>query len=64
MVSIHIEPDILLATTEALRDLKTYYEADAAALARLNTDEARSLAQERLEQAAVVTGLYDFFGAQ
>lgn len=64
MVSIQIDPAILAATTEALRDLKTYYEADAAALARLNTTEAHNLAQERLEQAEVATGLYDFFGAQ
>ena len=61
---IEIEQEMLSAAIEAMRDLKAYYEADAAALARLDSPEGRALAQERLESAAVASGLYDYFGSR
>ena len=60
---IEIEQEMLSAAIEAMRDLKAYYEADAAALARLDSPEGRELAQERLESAAAASGLYDYFGS-
>ena len=58
-----IPTDILIATIEAMRDLKAYYENDACALARINGKQASELAQARLESAEVATGLYGFYGA-
>lgn len=58
-----IPPDILTATIEAMRDLKARYEADASALARIDSLQASKLAQERIEEAAVATALYDYYGS-
>lgn len=58
----HIPQDVLSATIEAARDLMAYYEADACALAKLDSPQAKELAQERLESAGVATSLYDFYG--
>lgn len=62
-VKYPIPQEILSATIEAMRDLKAYYEGDACAVARVDSEQARELAQERLESAEVATGLYDFYGA-
>ena len=56
-----IPQDILTATIEAMRDLESYYESDACALARLDSEQARELAQERLESAGVASGLFTFY---
>ncbi len=61
-VKYPIPAEILTATIEAMRDLKARYEADACALARMDSPQARELAQERVEEAEVATGLYDFYG--
>lgn len=61
MLTIEIDIDMLSATVEATRDLRAYYEADAAALARLDSQEAKELAQERLGQAQVAAGLFSFY---
>lgn len=58
-----IPADILTATIESMRELKARYEADACALAGLSGPHARELAQERVEEAEVAAGLYDFYGA-
>lgn len=60
-LKFEIEPDMLSATIEAMRDLEAYYQADACALARLDSKEAKELAQSRLESANVATGLFDFY---
>ncbi|MCR1911012.1 hypothetical protein [Flavonifractor plautii] len=56
-----IPQDVLTATIEALRDLEGYYESDACALARLDSKQAKELAQERLESAGVASGLFTFY---
>ena len=56
-----IPQDGLTATIEALRDLEGYYESDACALARLDSKQAKELAQERLESAGVASGLFTFY---
>lgn len=56
-----IPVEILTATIEAMRDLQARYEADACALAKLEGAQAGDLAQERLEDAEVATGLYNFY---
>lgn len=56
-----IPADILSATIEAMRELESRYQAEAAALARLDSQEAKELAQERVEDANVATGLFDFY---
>ena len=56
-----IPQDTLTATIEAMRDLEGYYESDACALARLDSKQAKELAQERLESANVASGLYGFY---
>lgn len=56
-----IPQDILTATIEAMRDLEGYYASDACALAKLDSQEARALAQERLESAKVASGLFTFY---
>lgn len=63
MLTIRIEPQLIQATVEAMEDLTSYYESDACALARLDSTEARTLAQERLESAEVARGLSDFYAA-
>ncbi len=60
-VQYPIPADTLTATIEAMRELEGRYQAEAAALARLDSPEARALAQERVERANVVTGLFNFF---
>lgn len=62
-IKCSIPQEILSATVEAMRDLKAYYEGDACAVTRVDSQQARELAQERLESAAVATGLYDFYGS-
>ena len=61
-VKFAIPQDVLTATIEAMRNLMLFLETEAAALARLDSDEARELAQERLEDAKVAEGLYCFYG--
>lgn len=56
-----IPVDILSATVEAMRTLMLLMEMEAAALARLDSEEAKALAQERLEDAKVAEGLYCFY---
>ena len=56
-----IPQEILTATIEAMRDLESYYESDACALARLNSKQAKELARERLESAGVARGLFTFY---
>lgn len=47
-----------------MRDAQTHYEADACALARLDTREARELAQERLQMAEKAEALLYVFAQQ
>lgn len=56
-----IPQEILTGTIEAMRDLESYYESDACALARLDSEQARELAQERVEAAGVASGLFTFY---
>lgn len=63
-MNIDIDQELLTATIEAMRDLQAYYEADACALARMDSPHARKLAQERLESAGVASGLYSFYTDQ
>ena len=56
-----IPVDILSATVEAMRTLMLLMEMEAAALARLDSEEAKALAQERLEDAKVAENLYCFY---
>lgn len=56
-----IPQEILTATIEDMRDLESYYESDACALARLDSEQARELAQERVEAAGVASGLFTFY---
>ena len=63
-MKIEVTPDVLQATIEAMHDLQMRYEAEAAALAQLNSPEAKELAQERLEAANVARGLSDFYTGQ
>ncbi len=56
-----IPGNILAATIDAMRELESRYQAEAAALARLDSPEARKLAQERVKSANVATGLFNFF---
>lgn len=60
-LKFEIDSDMLSATIEAMRDLEAYYQADACALARMDSKEAKELAQERLESAGVATGLFNFY---
>lgn len=60
-MKIELSEEVLSATVEAMRDLWAYYEADACALARLDSQQARELAQERLESARVASGLFSFY---
>jgi hypothetical protein len=60
-MNIEIDQETLTATIEALRDLKAYYESEAAALARVNSSPANRLAETRIEQADTVSELLDFY---
>lgn len=59
-----IEPELLCSAVEILRDAQNYYEADACALARLDSTEAKELAQARLKSAKVAESLFYFFGTR
>lgn len=63
-VKFEIDPDLLDSAIEVMRDAVSHYEADAAAPARLDTPEARELAQERLASAKTAETLLFFFGNQ
>lgn len=58
-----IPQDILTATIEAMRDLEYRYQAESAAFAQIAGEcpEARTLAKERSESAAVASGLFAFY---
>nr|WP_325242769.1 hypothetical protein [uncultured Oscillibacter sp.] len=59
-----MDPDLLVSAVAIMRDTQARYEADAAALVRLDTPEARELAQERLQSAKTAETLYYFFGSR
>lgn len=59
-----INPSLLDDTVEVMRFAVDHCEADAAALARLDTPEARELAQERLRMAKKADELLFFFAKQ
>jgi len=56
-----IDPTLLDTAVELMRDEAGRCRADACALVRLDTPEARELAQERLEMAKEADKLLDFF---
>lgn len=56
-----IDPSLLDAAVEVMRFAADRCEADAAALARLDTPEAREVAQERLQMAKTADELLLFF---
>ena len=62
--NIEIDPSLLDDAIEVMRFAVDRCEADAAALARLDTPEARELAQERLQMAKKADGLLFFFAKQ
>ena len=49
------------AMNEVMYLMESYYESDACALARLDSEQARELAQERVEAAGVASGLFTFY---
>lgn len=59
-----IDPSLLDATVEVMRFAVDRCEAAAAALARLDTPEAREVAQERLQMAKTADELLLFFAEQ
>lgn len=59
-----MDHDLLDDAVEVMRFTVDQYEADAAALARLDTPEARELAQARLQMAKKADGLLCFFAQQ
>jgi len=59
-----IDPTLLDDAVELMRDEGDRCRADACALARLDTSEARELAQERLELAKKADNLLFFFAKQ
>ena len=59
----HIPPEILSATVAAMQDQSALLGHEAAALAGLDSDEARLLAQEKLEAAEVAEQLHDFYSS-
>ena len=58
------DPSLLDAAVEVMRFAVDRCEADAAALARLDTPEALALAQERLQMAKKADALLFFFAKQ
>lgn len=56
-----IPQKMLDAAIEGLQELSRRLEDDAAAFAKLDTPEARAMAQERLEQAQEVRKGHEFF---
>ena len=63
-VKFEMDPELLTSAVEVMRDAQAYYEADASSLARLDTPEARELAQERLRSARTAETLLYFFGSR
>lgn len=61
---IEIDPDLLVSAVEIMRFAEDRCAGDAAALARLDTPEARELAQERLQMAKTAETLLYFFGTR
>jgi len=59
-----IDPALLDDAVELMREEGDRCRADACALARLDTPEARELAQERLELAKKTDNLLFFFAKQ
>lgn len=59
-----IDPSLLDAAVEVMRFAVDRCEADAAALARLDTPEAREVAQEHLQMAKTADELLLFFAEQ
>lgn len=59
-----IDPDLLVSAVEILRDVQSYYEADACALSRIGGTEAHELALERLSRARTAEKLLYFFGTR
>lgn len=57
----HIPPEILSATVATMQDQTALLGHEAAALAGLDSDEARLLAQEKLEAAEVAEQLHEFY---
>ena len=57
-------PDLLVSAVEIMRDAQAYYIADACALSRIEGEEARKLALERLNAAKTAETLLYFFGSQ
>lgn len=62
--NIEIDPGLLDSAVVILRDAQIYYEADACALLRLDSPEARDLAQARLQMAKKADELLFFFAKQ
>lgn len=63
-LKFEMEQNLLTSAIEVMRDAMNHYEADAAALARLDTPEALELAQERLASAKTAETLLFFFGTR
>ena len=63
-MKMDVTPEVQQATIEAMHDLQVRYEAEAAALARLGSPEAKELAQERLESANAAGCLSDLCAGQ
>lgn len=63
-IKFEIDPDLLDDAVMVMRFAVDHCEADAAALARLDTPEARELAQERLQLAQRAGALLLFFAEQ
>lgn len=62
--NFEIDPTLLDDAVEVMRFAVDCCEADAAALARLDSPEARELAQARLQMAKKADGLLFFFAKQ
>ena len=54
---------ILHITIESSRDYQLRLEAEAAALAGMDSPQAKALAQERREQAADVRGMFEHYAS-
>ena len=63
-MQFEIDPDLLTSASELLADLAARLEADASSLARLDSQEARELAQDRLETAKLAESLSYLFGTR
>lgn len=60
-VSFPIPSHILYTTIESSRDHLLRLEVEAAALAGIDSPQARALAQKRLEQAADVRDMFEHY---